>query len=92
MKEEAIEQICIETNRLVGQVKAVKITAFPNWKDVTPKELWKFLGLNLAMGLVKKYSIKAYWSTNKTISTPFFGEEMSRNRYANLIFITNLVL
>ena len=75
LEEVTIKEICEETNLLVRQVRAIKESAFPKWKDVTPGELWRFLGLNLTMGLIKKHSIKAYWSTSKLLCTPFFGNK-----------------
>lgn len=40
------------------------------------------------MGIVKKTSIEAYWSTDPCVSTPFFGKFMSRNRFQWIL--TNL--
>lgn len=75
-----IQKVCDESNKLVAQVKVINSMAFPNWKDVNANEMWRFIALNLAMGIVKKHSIKCYWSTNSVQFTPFFGEHMSRNR------------
>lgn len=75
-----IANICVESNRFVMQVQAAKPNAFSKWKEVEPSEMWRFIGINLAMGLVKKNSVKSYWSKNSTLSTPFFGKAMGRNR------------
>ena len=37
------------------------------------------------MGVVGKGRLADYWSTDETIVTPFFGRNMSRNRYQNIL-------
>ena len=51
------------------------------WKDVTKKEMQTYIALALLMGVVRKPCIEDYWSTDPTISTPFFASVMSRNRF-----------
>ena len=45
------------------------------------EELNAWLGLTLAMGLVKKTNLKNYWSSNLVIKTPLFSETMCRDHY-----------
>jgi hypothetical protein len=73
-------EIAEETNRFATQIKAVKPQAMPRWSDVDEADLWRFFGLEILMGLIQKPSIKDYWSTNDLLSTPIFGQIMSRNR------------
>ena len=48
------------------------------WSNITPKEMRKF------MGQVRKESVRDYWSTDPTISTPIFPQTMSRNRFESV--------
>ncbi len=55
-----------------------------DWRDVTADEMRAFLGLLLAMGVVRKATMSSYWNDgNKTwlTHTPSFGEVMTRNRF-----------
>ncbi|XP_066457697.1 piggyBac transposable element-derived protein 3 [Eleutherodactylus coqui] len=51
------------------------------WTPVDPLEIKKFWGLVLTMGLVKKPTIRAYWSTDILYHTPMFRMAMSRTRF-----------
>ena len=53
--------------------------------DFTIPELKAWLGLTLNMGLVRKNSIKSYWSKNSVIQTPIFPNTMSRDRYLHFL-------
>ena len=45
------------------------------------EELYIFFATAVLMGLNQKNRIKYYWSTDKLITTPIFGELFTRNRY-----------
>ncbi|OXA60346.1 PiggyBac transposable element-derived protein 4 [Folsomia candida] len=47
--------------------------------------IWQFLAITFMMGLVKKPSIREYWSTDELIQTPFFATVMSRNRFQGIL-------
>ena len=52
------------------------------WKSIDKDELKVFLGLIMLTGLVKKKGqFDSYWSKNKLMCTPFFGECMARNQF-----------
>jgi hypothetical protein len=53
------------------------------WLNITPKEM-KFMGLIVLMGQVRKESVRDYWSTDPTISTPIFLQTLSRNRFESI--------
>ena len=44
-----------------------------------------FLGIGLAMGLVRLPSLKDYWSTNPLLATPGIVKGMSRNRFRSIL-------
>jgi len=45
----------------------------------------KFIGLLLAMGIVKKPNTEVYWSTDPVLSTPLFNKTMPRDRFELLL-------
>jgi hypothetical protein len=49
-----------------------------------PEEMRRFMGLMVLMGQVRKESVRDYWSTDPTISTPIFNQTMSRNRFESI--------
>ena len=54
------------------------------WSIITPEEMRKFLGLIILMGQVRKESIRDYWSTDPTVSTPIFPHTLSRNHFESI--------
>ncbi|ODM89009.1 PiggyBac transposable element-derived protein 4 [Orchesella cincta] len=86
-----IIQICQETNRYAAEVKAKNPNALKDWKDVNSNEMWVFLAINVAMGLLRKPSVRDYWSSNEVLSSPFFPETMSRNRFQHILQCLHLV-
>jgi len=79
--EEAIVcEICTETNRYADTIKVNNHRALRKWTPLSPDEFWKFMGLSSLMGIVKKSSIRDYWSTDEMIATPFFRKIMTRDR------------
>ena len=81
-----LKHIVLETNRYASQ-RLAQSTPTPSsrlrdWKETTTEEIKSFIGLVLLTGLVsKRGSLENYWSTRKTLTTPFFGETLSRNRF-----------
>ncbi|XP_043263450.1 piggyBac transposable element-derived protein 4-like, partial [Colletes gigas] len=47
-------------------------------------ELKVFIALNILMSLVSKPTIQSYWTTDKSIETPYFKNIMSRNRFISI--------
>eukprot|EP00079_Xenopus_tropicalis_P036071 XP_017949842.1 PREDICTED: piggyBac transposable element-derived protein 4-like [Xenopus tropicalis] len=55
------------------------------WHPTDIMEMKRFVGLTLAMGLVKANSLESYWDTTTVLSMPIFSVTMSRNRYQLLL-------
>lgn len=55
------------------------------WKDTSPEEFRRFLGLCLLMGNMGMPSIKNYWSKNPLYHHPIFEKIVSRNRFENIL-------
>ena len=58
------------------------------------EELQAFIGLNIAMGILRLPQVRDYWSTSKILATPWFPSVMARDgffiilRYLHLIYST----
>ena len=66
---------------------------FRSWPQdgVTPGEMKAFLAMIIAMGLVNQENIQDYWSTDEVLSTPFFPQIMSRDKFMNILSFFSLV-
>ncbi len=69
-----------------------KITIFRarQWRPVTNGEMKLFIAISMAMGLVSKQDLDAYWSTAEVVETPFFGKYMPRDRYQLILSYLHL--
>ena len=74
LTDEIIKIIVDETNKYAGKKEKEK------FENCTVDELWSFLALVILMGIVKKPTVKSYWSCDKILETPYFSKIMSRNR------------
>ena len=59
--------------------------------NLTVAELKAWIGLTLAMGLVKKTNLKSYWCSSSVIKTPLFLNTMSRDRYLQILLFLHFV-
>ena len=53
-------------------------------KKITIKEMKKYIGLELAMSIVKLNQIRDYWSTESFLGHPDFGRTMGRQRFCDI--------
>ena len=51
------------------------------WVTTTIREMYTFLVPVLLMGIVKKNSLREYWSTDLMFATPFFDNLFSQDRF-----------
>ena len=62
----------------------------------TISEMYTFLVTVLLMGIVKKNSLREYWSTDPMFATPFFATLFSQDRFLVLLqclhFVNNAIL
>ena len=83
---ELVNLMVIETNRYAQQYFDANPNLPPHsrsrlWVPVSHREMEKFIGLCLLMGIVKKPQVNSYWSIHPLIRTPSFGFTMSRDRF-----------
>ena len=50
--------------------------------------LQAFIGVHIAMGLLKLLQIKDYWCKNEIISTPWFPAIIPRDRFFTMLCVT----
>ena len=65
---------------------------FKTWPEdgVTAGDIKAFLAMIIAMGLVNQENIQDYWSTDEVLSTPFFPQIMSRDKFLNILTFFHL--
>lgn len=76
-------QLYITTILLEGIVK--QSNAYATSKggvlDLHIEELKAFIGMNIAMGMLRLPQIRDYWAHNEILSTPWFPSIMPRDRF-----------
>lgn len=88
--------IVVETNRYADQMLLTNHNISPrsrmrSWYKVTTSEIRTFIVVILNMGLIRKPSLKSYWSNTSSQATPWFGKMFSRSRFENLLTFFHLV-
>ena len=61
-------------------------TQLNNWEDTSPDEMKVFVAHLIVMGILKKNSLKQYWSRDSIPNMPFFGHYMSRNHFQHILW------
>ena len=96
--EELWTRLVTETNKFAEQHKLVLPEAHTNstetppakkskmipWKPVSIPEMKTFIGLCLAMGIVRLSVRRDYWRLKKPLFTTAFPHHMSRDRFADI--------
>ncbi|XP_015768026.1 PREDICTED: piggyBac transposable element-derived protein 5-like [Acropora digitifera] len=72
--------------------RLAQTSRFRSWPEngETSGEIKAFLALIVAMGLVNQEDIRDYWSTDEVLSTPFFSQIMSRDKFMNILSFFHL--
>ncbi|XP_067121313.1 piggyBac transposable element-derived protein 4-like [Centruroides vittatus] len=91
--QELAESIALHTNiyasetikkmRLEGSLK--KRSRFLSWEDTDCNEVKLFIALLILQGVVKKPTMQLYFTKDKMLATPFFGQVMRRDRFLLLL-------
>ena len=77
--EDKFATIAHQTNFYAAQKNTAK------WEDVRDEELKSFIGIQLAMGMVRLPSAYDYWSTNPILNAPGMVSGMGRNRFHSIL-------
>ena len=57
-----------------------------NWEDTSLDEMKVFVAHLIVIGILKKNSLKQYWSRDSILNMPYFGHYMSRNCFQNILW------
>ncbi|KAJ8369760.1 hypothetical protein SKAU_G00097880 [Synaphobranchus kaupii] len=86
---ETVGEIVEETNRYAseqqGKTAIGVIGKLSKWVPTCLNEVYTFLAIALLMGLVRKSTLREYWSTDPVLLTPFFASVFSQDRFLNLL-------
>ena len=90
LPESLISELCAWTNsRALIEKSRRQMNSEDDfqWNDVDVPTMKKFLGLTILMGIVKKPTIRSYWSTDSLLATPYFSHpsSLSRDRYLAIL-------
>ena len=98
--EHLLEYITRQTNKYAGETIAslresgrLSLNSrFKTWPEdgVTAGNIKAFLAMIIAMGLVNQENIQDYWSTDEVLSTPFFPQLVSRDKFLNILTFFHL--
>ena len=74
----AIVEAIVQQTILFAQQKEKELS-------LCTEELLAFIGLNIAMGLIRLPQIQDYWNKNEVLATPFFPSIMSRDHFQSIL-------
>ena len=86
-------QLFITTILLEGIIKQSNAYAISKGTvlDLHLEELKAFIGMNIAMGMLRLPQIRDYWAQNEILSTPWFPSIMLRDRFFSILRFLYLV-
>ena len=73
-----IKNICDQSNIYEEQNEE------EDWTEIKPKEMWKFLGMKILMGLVVLPEERSYWSEDEKFDFKYISSKMTRNRFMKI--------
>uniref|UniRef100_A0A8C5M180 PiggyBac transposable element-derived protein domain-containing protein n=1 Tax=Leptobrachium leishanense TaxID=445787 RepID=A0A8C5M180_9ANUR len=88
MGDDLLGHIVAQSNLYAHQHCAAKPDSYlarQQWTPLDVPEFLKFWALTMLMGIIKKPSIRSYWSSSPICSTPIYPQSMSRRRYENIL-------
>ena len=84
-ENELMQKIVRETNNYQQQNTASTSGRPAAWYGATIEELYVFFATTMLIGLNQKNRMKDYWSTDRLVTTPVFGELFTRDRYLSTL-------
>ena len=89
LTDELVNEIVEETNRYASVQQEMMPSGvkgkLAKWVRTTVNEMYSFLVAVLLMGIVRKSSLRDYWSTDPILLTPFFATLFSQDRFLLLL-------
>ncbi|XP_045617580.2 piggyBac transposable element-derived protein 4-like [Procambarus clarkii] len=82
LTQSLLKYMVYETNLYATQSNAPTLTNTSNrWEPVSVKDMARFLGLTILMGILRLPRIRMYWQTGKFWHVPCFNTFMTSKRY-----------
>ncbi|KAI2644000.1 PiggyBac transposable element-derived protein 4 [Labeo rohita] len=86
LTEDVVKEIVEETNRYASEIQEEETKGkMVKWAPTSIPEMYTFLASIMLMGMVKKPSLRDYWSTDPMLLTPFFWSLFSQDRFLILL-------
>uniref|UniRef100_A0AAY5K4P2 PiggyBac transposable element-derived protein domain-containing protein n=1 Tax=Esox lucius TaxID=8010 RepID=A0AAY5K4P2_ESOLU len=89
MTEQLVGDIVEETNRYALELQEKTEPGvrgkLVKWVSTSVNEMYTFLVAVLLMGIVRKNSLREYWSSDPMLATPFFATLFSQDRFLVLL-------
>ncbi|XP_053319679.1 piggyBac transposable element-derived protein 4-like [Spea bombifrons] len=86
--EDILGDIVSQSNLYAQQYRAANPNSYfakQPWTPIDVPEFLKFWALTMLMGIIKKPSIRSYWSTSPILSTPIYTQSIGRRRYEMIL-------
>lgn len=83
--QDIYDLIVTQTNLYASQQRMEPRNQKQSWSDLTVDEFKTWLGLYLAMGIVKKPSLRDYWSQSPLTQTPAIAAVMTKDRFFQIM-------
>lgn len=83
--QDIYDLIVTQTNLFASQQRMEPRNQKQSWSDLTVDEFKTWLGLYLAMGIVKKPSLRNYWSQSPLTQTPAIAAVMTKDRFFQIM-------
>lgn len=80
-----VEQTNLYADQFISSHPSSSFAKPRMWTPTNPGEMKKFWGLLLNMGIIKKTTIRSYWSGDILYSTPLYATIMTRTRFETLL-------
>ena len=74
-----VEQTNIYAHQVLGD------SAEGRWTDVTPEDMWAFLGFVILMGINRLPQINLYWNTSPEFHYRAIAEKITRDRFKGIL-------
>ena len=86
LDDSVIDIIVNETNRYAEQALTRtshrRLSRTRHWEPVTRDDIWRFFGVLVLQGLVRKPRQQWYWPRNRLLMTPVFQDVMSEYKFS----------
>eukprot|EP00112_Aurelia_sp_Birch-Aquarium-sp1_P024716 Seg794.2 transcript_id=Seg794.2/GoldUCD/mRNA.D3Y31 product="PiggyBac transposable element-derived protein 3" protein_id=Seg794.2/GoldUCD/D3Y31 len=82
--ESIYDILAAQTHLYALQLQVQQRQIDKNWKETTPDEIHRYIGVRVFMSVVQLPDIKVYWSQNKFYGNFAIGDVMTRDRFENI--------